>query len=60
MQRGNLEQGYDARERNPIRIRKQVGGVGFVIAMRMSEERGVYCNAVGMWVKLGGETYRER
>jgi hypothetical protein len=44
-----------------IRIRKQVGGVGFVIAMRTGEEeRRVYCNAVGIWVKEGGEPCGER
>ena len=32
-----------------IRVRKQVGVVGIAIAMRMDEERGVYChNAVGI------------
>ena len=29
--------------------------------MRMDEEeRGVYCNAVGIWVKEGVNMYRER
>ena len=26
----------------------------------MEEERGIYCNTVGMRVKEGGETYGER
>jgi hypothetical protein len=38
----------------------QVGGIGFVIATRMDEEQAAYCNVVGIWVKVGGETYRER
>ena len=55
----NTDHGYEAREGNPIhkegkiRIRKQVGGVGFVIATRV-DKRGVYCNTVGIW-KSGSE-----
>jgi hypothetical protein len=61
----NMEHGYEGREGNPIpkkgRIRlMQVGGVGFIIATRMDEEQAAYCNVVGIWVKVGGETYRER
>jgi hypothetical protein len=58
-----MEHRHEAREENPItkegkiRICKQVGGVGFVIVMRMDEEQGVHCNAVGIWARVGGETY---
>jgi hypothetical protein len=55
VQRENSEHGYGSSEGNPIpkegriRIHKQTGGVGFVTAMRMGEEeRGGYCNAVGI------------
>lgn len=60
----DMEHRYEDREENPIpkegRIRIQARGVGFVIAARMYDERGVYCYAVGIRVKVGGETYRQR
>ena len=40
--------------------RKEGLGVGFVIAMRMDEEQAAHCDAVGIWVKVGGETHCER